>query len=244
MNPAYSDLPKITLRKTRDVDVVVNTITDPGHFYVTLSGKEFTWNDSKNQIEMWKIFPHKIHLSGVRGATCYRPQRSWGKVMFLHVSVILFTGGAEADTPLGADPPPPRSRPTPSQEQTHPLPGADPQDQASPQAQCILGDTGNKQAVCILLEYNFVFGLLFQRKDQLVFFLFPEQVNRLSELECDVKDHCSKQEPDPDLELKAGDICCALSQDPGTVQLCTCDIASKWFSALLLYHSEHEEGHI
>ena len=24
---------------------------------------------------------------------CYRPQRSWGKVMFLHVSVILFTGG-------------------------------------------------------------------------------------------------------------------------------------------------------
>ena len=25
--------------------------------------------------------------------TFYRPQRSWGKVMFLHVSVILFTGG-------------------------------------------------------------------------------------------------------------------------------------------------------
>ena len=24
---------------------------------------------------------------------CYRPQRSWGKVMFLHVCVILFTGG-------------------------------------------------------------------------------------------------------------------------------------------------------
>ena len=23
----------------------------------------------------------------------YRPQRSWGKAMFLHVSVILFTGG-------------------------------------------------------------------------------------------------------------------------------------------------------
>ena len=23
----------------------------------------------------------------------YRPQRSWGKVMFLHVCVILFTGG-------------------------------------------------------------------------------------------------------------------------------------------------------
>ena len=25
--------------------------------------------------------------------TCYRPQRTWGKVMFSHVSVILFTGG-------------------------------------------------------------------------------------------------------------------------------------------------------
>ena len=24
---------------------------------------------------------------------CYHPQRSWGKVIFLHVSVILFTGG-------------------------------------------------------------------------------------------------------------------------------------------------------
>ena len=25
--------------------------------------------------------------------TCYRPQQRWGKVMFLHVSMILFTGG-------------------------------------------------------------------------------------------------------------------------------------------------------
>ena len=37
---------------------------------------------------------------------CYLPQRSWGKVMFLRMSVILFTGGgclsACWDTPLGA----------------------------------------------------------------------------------------------------------------------------------------------
>ena len=43
---------------------------------------------------------------------CYRPQRNCGKVMFLHLSVILFTEG-EWQTPLGADPPrsrhPPRS---------------------------------------------------------------------------------------------------------------------------------------
>ena len=51
----------------------------------------------------------------------YRPQRSWDKVMFLHVSVILFTGGtclsACWDTPLpgadplGADTPSPRADP-------------------------------------------------------------------------------------------------------------------------------------
>ena len=48
----------------------------------------------------------------------YHPQRSWGKVMFLHVSVILFTGGSaplhagihppgpEPGTPLGPGTPP------------------------------------------------------------------------------------------------------------------------------------------
>ena len=34
--------------------------------------------------------------------SCYRPQRSCGKVMFLHLSVILFTGGRS-----GRHPPPP-----------------------------------------------------------------------------------------------------------------------------------------
>ena len=29
----------------------------------------------------------------------YRPQRSWGKVMFLHMSVILFRGGVSRPTP-------------------------------------------------------------------------------------------------------------------------------------------------
>ena len=53
----------------------------------------------------------------------YRPQRSWGKVMFLQASVILSTGGGvcvpqcmlgyqppRSRPPTGADPPPPRSR--------------------------------------------------------------------------------------------------------------------------------------
>ena len=69
----------------------------------------------------------------------YRPQRSWVKVMFLQVCVILFTGGVSASVHAGIHPlpleqtPPPRSRhppeQTPPQEQT-PLgadtpPGAD-----------------------------------------------------------------------------------------------------------------------
>ena len=61
----------------------------------------------------------------------YRPQRSRGKVMFLHVSVILFTGGGpeagtpslwEQTTPLQAAPPgaeTPQQTPTP-REQTPP----------------------------------------------------------------------------------------------------------------------------
>ena len=59
--------------------------------------------------------------AGLNNCLCsfvyYRPQRSWGKVMFLQASVILLTGGQGGTSPpLGADTPPP--------EQTSP--GADP----------------------------------------------------------------------------------------------------------------------
>ena len=56
---------------------------------------------------------HGFHLS------CYRPQRSWGKVMFLQVCVILFTGGVP-DQVL-----PPGTRYTP-QDQVPPQPGTPP----------------------------------------------------------------------------------------------------------------------
>ena len=60
--------------------------------------------------------------------SCYRPQRSCGKVMFSQVSVILFTGGCASQHALGQTPPcrpPPTGRP----------PGQ------TPPAQCILGYT-------------------------------------------------------------------------------------------------------
>ena len=72
----------------------------------------------------------------------YRPQQSCGKVMFLHLSVILFTEGL---------PYPPLGR--------HPQGRQPPWANTSP-AQCMLGDTVNKRAVRILLECNLVSVIL------------------------------------------------------------------------------------
>ena len=88
----------------------------------------------------------KVYGYGKRGQNIITARkRSCGKVMFLQLSVILFTRGKgvcfsacwDTPPPLRADtPPPPRSR--------------------HPPAQCMLGDTVNKRAVCILLECNLV----------------------------------------------------------------------------------------
>ena len=94
----------------------------------------------------------------------YRPQRSWGKVMFLQASVILSTGG-EYLTRY-----PPRTRHTPPGPGTTPLgpgtpplgPGTPPRTTGPgthtppPPAQNMLGDTVNARAVRILLECNLV----------------------------------------------------------------------------------------
>ena len=73
----------------------------------------------------------------------HRPQRSWGKVMFLQASVILLTGGSLPQCMLGYHTsPPPGSRHPPTAD---PLP-----------AQSMLGDTVNARAVCILLECKLV----------------------------------------------------------------------------------------
>ena len=88
----------------------------------------------------------------------YRPQRSCGKVMLLHLSVILSRGGAGADTtggqtPSGSDTP---------WEQTPP-PNSSPPPPADTPTQCMLGDTGSKRAVRILLECILVFLLTLAR---------------------------------------------------------------------------------
>ena len=88
-------------------------------------------------------------FQGYRFFSCYRPQRSWGKVMFLHVCVILFTGGGSASvhavipTPWQGGP---SGKETPRQ--------GDAPGKADPPVQCMLEDTVNKRVVCILLECN------------------------------------------------------------------------------------------
>ena len=85
------------------------------------------------------------------GSICviyYRPQRSWGKVIFSQAAVILFTGRGEVCLSACWD-----TSPRPSK--AAPPPGrADPTSKVHPPAQCMLGDTVNKRAVCILLECN------------------------------------------------------------------------------------------
>ena len=78
------------------------------------------------------------HPTGMH--SCYRLQTKFAKVMFLHLSVILFRGGCLPQCMLGYTPP----------EQT-------PQGSRHPPMQCMLGDTGNKRAVRILLECVLVF---------------------------------------------------------------------------------------
>ena len=89
----------------------------------------------------------------------YRPQRSWGKVMFLHVSVILFTGGV-CHTPPGQTPLADTPRQTPPLGR-HPRadpPWADTPWQTPPRTDTpsACWDTVNKRVVRILLECNLV----------------------------------------------------------------------------------------
>ena len=89
----------------------------------------------------------------------YRPQRSWGKVMFLHVFVILFTGGRSAPLHAGIH----RSSPGPEAAP----PGADPLGPDTPPPSAVhAGRNGQqagsthptgKRAVRILVECNLVF---------------------------------------------------------------------------------------
>ena len=116
----------------------------------------------------------------------YRPQRSWGKVIFSQACVILFTGGvclsACWDTtpppgpgiPLGPGTPPgpgtlfPRTRHPPGPGTPpgtrHPPPSRTRHPRSrSPLAQSMLGDTVNARAVRILLECNLVYYIKTQK---------------------------------------------------------------------------------
>ena len=82
-----------------------------------------------DQLEMNALLAECAHLTTYQSNFLhYRPQRSWGKVMFLHVCVILFTGGWsvclsacwDTTTPQQGDPHPP-ARQTPPWQGDPPL---------------------------------------------------------------------------------------------------------------------------
>ena len=64
-----------------------------------------TWMDSKFNLSMLKHAHRNSDNESTFLSHHYRPQRSWGKVMFLSVSVILFTGGGSAPLYAGMHPP-------------------------------------------------------------------------------------------------------------------------------------------
>ena len=104
--------------------------------------------------------------------TDYRPQRSWGKVMFLQVCVILFTGGVpdQVHTPPGTRYTPPGPGTHPPRDQVpspwtryNPQTRYTPRDQVqppgtryTPPGHSMLGDMVYARAVRILLECNLV----------------------------------------------------------------------------------------
>ena len=110
-----------------------------------LNPEGWGWADPPSDTTGYGQHAGGTHPTGMHSCF-YHLQRSWGKVMFLHVSVILFTGGGvSASVHVGIHTPP-RNRPPP---------GADPPEQ------CMLGDTGNKRAVRILLQCILVFFSIF-----------------------------------------------------------------------------------
>ena len=79
----------------------------------------------------------------------YRPQMKFAKVTFFHVSVCPQEGSTWAGNPWAGTPPPEQVHPP---GQVHPLGRYTPRQVHLPREQCMLGDTGNKQAARILLE--------------------------------------------------------------------------------------------
>ena len=75
------------------VDAVASFSHDLPSLAATIEDQELRSLAIKLQVRNYDLFTRVCN---------YRPQQSWGKVMFLHVSVILFTG--EVGTAAGTFP--------------------------------------------------------------------------------------------------------------------------------------------
>ena len=127
----------------------------------------YGWTTMMNSTRLWlTLLKHDSQL--FRRDLLPPANEVWDKVIFFHLSVILFTGGVCLSACWNSRPPRPD---TPSRtrhpwEQTTPgarhFPGPDTPHPWTrhPPAQCMLGDTGNKRAVRILLECNLVLFII------------------------------------------------------------------------------------
>ena len=122
----------------------------------------FKFFPGHNKSSLWShwLIPMLWTSGDISGFHNYRPQRSWGKVMFLQASVILLTGGGAWPGPPGPGTPPPRHTPQahpPTRHPRHTPPTRHPPRPGTlPPGENMLGDTINVRAVRILLECNLV----------------------------------------------------------------------------------------
>ena len=88
----------------------------------------------RDQLEVNALLAECAHLTTYQSNFLhYGPQRSWGKVMFLHVCVIVFTrGGLSASVHAGIPPSPSKETPTPPARQTPPWQGDPPTGKETP----------------------------------------------------------------------------------------------------------------
>ena len=115
--------------------VVIRIISDSANHHICMSC--LNWFHQLLNFHCNKYLLRKIlvgQISPIFWYHNYRPQRSWAKVMFLQVCVILFTGRCLPQCMLGYHHPPGADTATPPQEQTPPWEQTHPKSRCAPQA--------------------------------------------------------------------------------------------------------------
>ena len=116
------------------------------------TGERKRWILATENMKPGDVLKNSMHLAETPGTSqliiTARKQSLRRLCFYTCLSVILFTGGGVCLSACWDKPPHPGTRPPP--QSRHPL-------EQTPPEQCMLGDTGNKRAVHILLECILVY---------------------------------------------------------------------------------------